>query len=781
MRFASTRLATLISMTNLKDAKNNSLVFLPPPLKQALRESFDLKYRRGSRVAWQSFYGDWVKNFTTEHPSNVAVRNLFKDSDRNNCEYRIAEGLCQLLLDCSYETWIEQDFEQPTAIPEAIIIPQISQPLTQIYQNLPTPDHQAFTGRTTELTRLLQLLNWESKVNRITIHGMGGIGKTALALEVAFQCNYASLNPSQFQTIPQFEAIIFVSAKSQQFTDLGIFKCSQPRRNLAAILRVIAQTLQCTDILKTDLEEQCERVQEYLKHLRTLLILDNLETLEDPQDTLPFILNLPPTVKVVITTREQVGFTPIHLDSLSELEGLNLIKHHCQHKQIAIADQEAQELYQKTAGIPLAIVYAVGQLNYSSLSDATAKLNCPKNEVIKYCLEGAITSLKGQLGYQILLVFGFFSQSVARETLAYIANSPDDLTTGEAIATLCRLSLVIPQSQRYHVLSVTRNYIIAELQQVFWFEQAARERWVDWYQKFACEQGSSDWKEWNFNEQLEKEWDNLQEVIEWCIRQNRYHDFLQFWKYVKGYTHFAGYWSERLDWMRWLIREAESRQDWEIVAEAKFDRGRTLILLAQPQYWEEAKGLFEQAWQLCQQYGLDFRSELALHLAVVWIEKRQFEKSEYWLEQARKILAQSGEISLKAELFYYQGRIHFECKNYDQARQFYQEAIHYGEKKGWQRLIVYSQLWLAQIEIAQGNFENSTKLLKQGLKIVENNKDLRPLAFCQQIFADLEQARGNYKQAQNWAIQAKQSFQNLGMSQESLKMEQLIQQLNSQL
>ncbi|MEO0934171.1 MAG: hypothetical protein AAFY21_10590, partial [Cyanobacteria bacterium J06641_2] len=39
-------------------------------------------------------------------------------------------------------------------------------------------------------------------------------------------------------------------------------------------------------------------------------------SIEDKEDVLPFLYDLPPTVKVIITTREQTLFVPIRLDSL---------------------------------------------------------------------------------------------------------------------------------------------------------------------------------------------------------------------------------------------------------------------------------------------------------------------------------------------------------------------------------------------------------------------------------------------------------------------------------
>ena len=87
------------------------------------------------------------------------------------------------------------------------------------YHHLPRPDYERFVGRKAELRQIRNLLLPTTRHFVITIDGYGGIGKSALALEVAE--NYRRY----FDKLPKaerFEAIIWTTAKQTVLTAQGI-------------------------------------------------------------------------------------------------------------------------------------------------------------------------------------------------------------------------------------------------------------------------------------------------------------------------------------------------------------------------------------------------------------------------------------------------------------------------------------------------------------------------------------------------------------------------------
>ena len=86
------------------------------------------------------------------------------------------------------------------------------------YNNLPQPTYVRFVGRDAELAWLRERLSQTDRAWQIAINGIGGVGKTALALAVAdeYRRRYHELPPEE-----RFEAIIWVSAKEEVLTAQG--------------------------------------------------------------------------------------------------------------------------------------------------------------------------------------------------------------------------------------------------------------------------------------------------------------------------------------------------------------------------------------------------------------------------------------------------------------------------------------------------------------------------------------------------------------------------------
>jgi len=125
---------------------------------------------------------------------------------------------------------------------------------------------------------------------------------------------------------------------------------------LSEIFRTIARTLQCHDLLMPSFDRQLEEILECLRHQRTLLIVDNLETAADLEDVRAFLYELPPKVKVAITSRQQALLdVPIHLECFDKTDSLRLIQHHGKEKGVPVTSQEAEDIYLTTSGIPAAI------------------------------------------------------------------------------------------------------------------------------------------------------------------------------------------------------------------------------------------------------------------------------------------------------------------------------------------------------------------------------------------------------------------------------------------
>jgi LuxR family glucitol operon transcriptional activator len=227
-------------------------------------------------------------------------------------------------------------------------------PAPEIYSNLPS--RTEFIGRKKEIERIIEALN--SRYFLICIDGIGGIGKTSLALEVIHECLWFSkgeIKSTESQpietNIPKFEGFIWTSAKDREL-------------HLNDILDAIARTLDWPGIAQQPYEEKRESVRKLLQTNRYLLIVDNFETITD-ETIRDFLLKIPEPGKVLITSREQKlpQAWAVSIKGLEQNEALVLIRNEGQRlglKSVAEADDQVLlRLYQATGGAPLAIKWSV--------------------------------------------------------------------------------------------------------------------------------------------------------------------------------------------------------------------------------------------------------------------------------------------------------------------------------------------------------------------------------------------------------------------------------------
>lgn len=647
--------------------------------------------------------------------------------------------------------------------------------------NLPPPEHTAFIGRRREMARLLQVLSPDHAAPIISVDGIGGVGKTALVLEAAYRCLRKSTGETSDPHVPTFAAIIFASAKQCRLTPLGILARHQAQCTLRDIFREIAHTLDRPDIARATPDEQRTRVYDALAQQRTLLIVDNLETVVEPREVLDFLFDLPRQVKAVITTRERVALIPICLAQLPKEDGMQLIQHEAQERGVLLENDQAMTLHERTGGVPAAIVYAIGQIAAChSVERVLEQVDQASGDVARFCFESSVAPLREQPAHRLLMAIAMFPKRPLRKAVVYVAGiATDPIVADEGLARLQRLSLIGQRDGRSSMLPLTREYALVELVAHPNFEQSARERWVEWYLDFAREYGGRDWEEFQIQyDRLEEEWENLLAVFDWCAGEDRYVDMVEFWqkKGVNDFANIYGYWSDRVVWLDWLTQAAERRGDWPIVVKAMSDKAWVLAMMGQ--HLEKADALLKRAWSLCTHVGPDRRYLVAHNTGVLRIRQKAYSEAPHWFDLSKTSLKEApiSERERVRELIavrYWLAAIHYEKKEYAVAEKRFRRVLELARTIGWQRAIVYAQNWLADIAIAQGNLEQAEGLLQVGLPVASRNKDRRRIAFYKRSFARLEQARGNLTEAQRLAREAIDGFERLGMRPEAEEMQDL--------
>ncbi|OCR02914.1 hypothetical protein BCD67_03195 [Oscillatoriales cyanobacterium USR001] len=333
-----------------------------------------------------------------------------------------------------------------------------------VRHNLPQPDYGHFIGREQELGKVISLLS-HSRSYMITIDGIGGIGKSALALEVAhrFRRDYKNIPIEK-----RFEAIIWTSAKRTTLrADRGIVNRQQKLQTLDDICKTIAITLGIEESVRSQPEERFELVCRELTKQPTLLILDNLETVDD-EAVMEFLQDLlPEPTKAIVTTRHRINVAyPVRLSAMPWEDAEKLIEQECQRKEVMLTDEQKRKLYDRTGGVPLAIVWTVAKIGFgSSVDTVLAKLGSPKNDIARFCFEETVEKIKHKDSYKLLLSLALFKTEATRKELGYVAGfGEDEFSCDDGLEELQKLSLLNKEGDKFSMLPLTKEYITQELE-----------------------------------------------------------------------------------------------------------------------------------------------------------------------------------------------------------------------------------------------------------------------------------------------------------------------------
>lgn len=661
--------------------------------------------------------------------------------------------------------------------------------LRTIPHSLARKEHVRLIGREGELKRLQELLSPNYAAYLIIIDGIGGVGKTALTLDLAYQCLHASTGEYVERHLPTFDAIIFVSAKQEYLTAQGVLPGMQVQRTLRQIFQEVAQVLQRLDIQATPPQEQRNLVREALGHQRTLLIVDNLETMEDKQEILSFLYELPPTVKVVVTTRERAMFAPIRLEQLAEDAAMELIELQAMDKQVALGREEAKKLYQRIGGIPAALVYAIGQ-RAAGYSLETVLNNVPKadGDVARFCFQGSVAPLRGSPAHAMLMAFGLFPFKPTRQAVSYVAGLETDIIAAEdALSQLQRLSLIREVDNRYRMLPLTREYALAELGRYPDFQQEARQRWIDYYKNHALQYGGHDMQEWHLKfDHLEEEWENYLAVFDWCAHREDYDTIRFFWcteepGSVIDFTTTYGLWDDRLNWLAWLMNTAGARGDWPTVLDTLISYAYTLTLISR---YEEADELFERGHKLLTEADRASETRLLFNHGNLCIFMERFEKAHQLFTQASQVVQHVPEplrTRYMLSIDYYRSGTYFYQKNYKAAQTWFSAVKQKATVFGWHRFSNYAQNYLADLAILEGNFEEAGHLLEAGYIMADRNHEKRRTFAYLRSLATLYCKLNRLNEALTFARKAREGYGQLHAELDIQKLDTLIDEIRAKM
>lgn len=204
------------------------------------------------------------------------------------------------------------------------------------FHNIPVRQTDTFEGRKEELARLKEWVDDEDS-RYCLVFGDGGYGKTTLVLEMLNQFLESQLNFNE----PLPTIISYHTAKSTKWTDEGLVHLTGISPVMDECVRDLMRFFEpilTKDWYMVSGRQLIDKAVGILKENKLsrndiLLIIDNTETLatttEEVRDLGEFLKIIGKLLGRIIVTsrrREFIEATPIVIEGLSEVEGMNLMK-----------------------------------------------------------------------------------------------------------------------------------------------------------------------------------------------------------------------------------------------------------------------------------------------------------------------------------------------------------------------------------------------------------------------------------------------------------------------
>ncbi|MGB5959257.1 MAG: tetratricopeptide repeat protein [Coleofasciculaceae cyanobacterium] len=368
------------------------------------------------------------------------------------------------------------------------------------------PDIADFTGRIDYIQEIEALL----QQGIVAMNGMGGVGKSALAIHVAHRLTW------QFP-----DAQLYVDLRGQSELSL------EPQQVLIQFLQAL--TGRDESQLPTDLDGLVGLYRSVLSHKKALIVLDNA------RDKLQIQLLLPGSASggVIVTSRQPLGSLPgaqlLPLGAMLPEEGLDYLKQQLGLVRVEAELAAAQEIVTWCGRLPLALAIAGGALKEETtwtLTNYAARLRDEQRRLERLQLDDLSVRASFNLSYarlaeteqQLFAAAGWLPGVDFGEAVAAAVMEWKTETTQETLRRLVRVRVLEGrEGERYQFHDLMRLFAREQLGETE--PETTLGRALDWYCKKAglWKNGLNPVRYWQFAEELAEESEHSLEQIKQAL------------------------------------------------------------------------------------------------------------------------------------------------------------------------------------------------------------------------------------------------------------------------
>lgn len=337
---------------------------------------------------------------------------------------------------------------------------------------LPEKLYTTLIGRSKEIEEIINALKDSQGKRIIGIHGMGGVGKSSLAREVASRVIEQNI----------FTAVWWTTAKVHSLDILDELSADKTV-SYDIILNRLASWLGLGSELRTTqkIEDREGKIQKALASYKLLFILDNMETSVNQNEiAIRFAkLIIKTDCKIILTSRESwenvpdILINPVSLQGLSEHDGITLLRSIAQEQKnsriLTAKDEQLLTVTRSVKNMPLALKLVAGLLKNHDLGSVISnieQIHSPKIiEMYEYLFASSWRSLSIDEKNLLIAISQFDEDEGANSQLLRKSEVIQTDKFDEVIDNLSKMSLIEISNEntieqiRYTLHPLTLNFI----------------------------------------------------------------------------------------------------------------------------------------------------------------------------------------------------------------------------------------------------------------------------------------------------------------------------------
>jgi predicted ATPase/DNA-binding SARP family transcriptional activator len=589
----------------------------------------------------------------------------------------------------------------------------------------------AFVGRALERAELVELIR---ERHLITLIGIGGIGKTRLALQLLEELKGEFQDGSSF--IPLAPLVSAETVATTAATALGLSL--------------------------TGKEQSEEELLNYLQDRKTLLLVDNFEHLLEAAGLVADILETSPKSKVLVTSREplelpgetvyEVGGLALPVDehNLEDYDAVQLFLRSARrsYADFALMPQDRPylvRLVRLLEGSPLAIELASAWVRLLSLEELVEEISQnvhllsadepqrpERHRSLKAVFEHSwsLLSPEEQSVLAALSVFrGGFERAAAQEV------------AGASLRTLLVLvnkSLVRKVSPgRFGMLEVLRQLALEKLED----KEAVLRRHGEYFLALAeeAEPQLRDAEQVVWLERLETEHDNMRAALQWA-QKNEADIGLRLVGSLWRFWHIRSYLSEGREWLARALAHPEAAERTSARAEALGGAG---FLAWEQGDYAAARSLYEESLAISRELGDKQGVAQSLsYLGLTAYAQGDYAATRSLHEESLAISRELGDnLGIDISLLIL-GTVACEQGDYASARSLFEESLGLTRELKNKQGIAVSLHGLGDVAYEEGDYASARSFHKESLAIRRELGEKRSIAYSLEAFAALRVAEG---------------------------------------